>query len=85
MRVTYPNHFYFSLAKYPGLGERFRQKCYRKNKNFVDVVAELMEKWVNEPEVQKPYIDMFQAERNQAQTCRTRTLKTKQTGKENTG
>lgn len=60
MRVTYPNHFGFSLSKYPDLGIRFRAKCHRQNKNFVDAVAELMLKWVNEPEPpKKPFVDLF--------------------------
>ena len=65
MKTDNPNMFCFNLRRYPSLGLKFREKCFRKNKNMIDVIVDLMEKWINEPEPpKKPFIDLFEAERN---------------------
>jgi hypothetical protein len=60
MKTTNPNVFGFNLSRYPGLGQRFRDKCFHKNMNMIDVMADIMQKWIDEKEPKKEFVDLFE-------------------------
>lgn len=65
MKTHNPNVFGFNLGCYPDLGQRFRDKCYQRNRNMVEVIAELLEKWIAEPEPpEKSYLDILHDKMN---------------------